>query len=194
MADDEDDSLNEIAHALIVTNLDIGFFDDDSRKEEFEAAFRSYDSDASFNYLKSFRRARVNFTSTESTVSARLKYHDTELCGQIIKCYFAQLPMLMSNDNLLPPKQEKLFLISPPSSPPVGWEQVPESEPVLNFELIDALARLTPDREQSQNGGEIHEVHPPSQTMPAIVVHLCEDPEGFSERPMVLQTRRPERM
>lgn len=32
MADDEDDSLNEIAHALIVTNLDIGFFDDDSRK------------------------------------------------------------------------------------------------------------------------------------------------------------------
>ena len=60
-------------------------------QEEFEAAFRTEDRNATFNYLKSFRRARVNFTSTEATVAARLKFHETELCGQVIKCYFAQV-------------------------------------------------------------------------------------------------------
>ena len=60
-------------------------------QEDFEAAFQTEDSDATFNYLKSFRRARVNFTSTEATVAARLKFHQTELCGQCVKCYFAQV-------------------------------------------------------------------------------------------------------
>ena len=60
-------------------------------QDEFEAAFRTEDSEATFNYLKSFRRARVNFSSTEATVAARLKFHEREVCGQHIKCYFAQV-------------------------------------------------------------------------------------------------------
>ncbi|KAK7494816.1 hypothetical protein BaRGS_00013943 [Batillaria attramentaria] len=181
--DDVDSDISDIADALIVTNLGDQVFDDVSVKEQFEAAFKGYDAGVTFNYLKSFHRARVNFTSTEATVQARLALNETELCGQQIKCYFAQVPKLSSDEHLHPPKPEKMFLISPPCSPPVGWEQMPESEPVLNFELIAALSRLTP--------GEAHELHPPSASQPSIVVHVCEDPEGYTQHPIV-QTRCPE--
>lgn len=39
---------------------------------------------------------------------------------------------------------EKQFLISPPASPPVGWEPVREEEPVIDARLIAALAALQP--------------------------------------------------
>lgn len=185
MADDTVNSEELIAQAVIITNLSPDFFDSSTLKEEFEAAFRGIDSEASFNYLKSFRRARVNFTTLDLTLHARHKFNNTELCGQTIKCYFAQLPRQTSEDHLLPPKPEKMFLISPPCSPPVGWEQNRESEPIINFELIQALSRLTP--------GETHEVQPPTESLPSIVVHVCEDPEGYATRPQLIQTRRPHR-
>lgn len=183
--DDLDSDISDTARALIVANLNVQVFDDESKKAQFEAIFKSYDAEATFNYLKSFRRARVNFSSTESTVRARQAVNETELFGQTIKCYFAQIPKMTADDHLHPPKPEKMFLISPPCSPPVGWEQHPESEPVINFELIAALSRLTP--------GETHEVHPASPSQPAIVVHVCEDPEGYTQHPSMVQTRCPDR-
>ena len=39
---------------------------------------------------------------------------------------------------------EKQYLISPPASPPVGWEPVHEGEPVIDLRLIAALAALQP--------------------------------------------------
>lgn len=50
-----------------------------------------------------------------------------------------------SDDGLLKlPPLEKQFLISPPSSPPVGWEQSHEMAPVVcNFDLMAKLAALS---------------------------------------------------
>jgi len=49
---------------------------------------------------------------------------------------------------LQPPQHEKNFLISPPGSPPIGWEQVREDPPnatPLAEDLIQALRRLEID-------------------------------------------------
>lgn len=51
---------------------------------------------------------------------------------------------------LAPPPLEKNFLISPPGSPPVGWEPIVEDPPnrnTLAADLIEALRRLQLSRE-----------------------------------------------
>lgn len=53
-----------------------------------------------------------------------------------------------SEHYLQPPKLEKNFLISPPGSPPIGWEQVREDPPnatPLAEDLIHALRKLEVD-------------------------------------------------
>lgn len=62
------------------------------------------------------------------------------------------LDQLDNPDLLRPPKLEKNFLISPPGSPPVGWEQIVEEPPnhsPLADDLIAALKKLQVEREGS---------------------------------------------
>ncbi|XP_022294304.2 calcipressin-2-like isoform X1 [Crassostrea virginica] len=182
----------DLPDALIVTNLEECIFDDVNCKAEFESLFRKYDDSASFLYLKSFRRARVNFSTPEMAATARIHLNEVELYGKRVKCYFAQ-PKDEEGENkdphLHPPPLQKQFLISPPASPPVGWEQTHEAEPIINYDLISAVANLAP--------GMSHEIHPPSDKHPAIVVHICEDPPFppinlAGQRPKIIQTRRPD--
>ena len=99
----------------------------------------------------------------------------------------------------MPPPLTKQFLISPPASPPVGWEQSHESHPVINYDLLAAVATL--------DTSEPYELHTSVQDTPSIVVHLCSEEgsgdlteeDGREFRPLktlprdVTQTRRPER-
>ncbi|KAF5402462.1 Calcipressin [Paragonimus heterotremus] len=89
--------------------------------------------------------------------------------------------------HLAPPKPSRLYLLSPPASPPVGWEPKPESEPIINYELLEALAALAP--------GEAFELHPRDQEHrhPSIVITPCEPTHSASPRPQITHTRCPER-
>lgn len=184
---DGDNEEMEMPSVLIATNVHLSVFEDPIQKEEFEEVFRRFDSRCTFQYLKSFCRARIIFPDFGTAAKARIRLHATELCGSTIKCYFAQ-PVEMPKDNaghLLPPAPIKQFLISPPSSPPVGWEPVHEAEPVINYDLLSAIANLAP--------GESHELHPASESQPGIVVHICEDVQGFDNLPKIPKTQCPER-
>lgn len=53
-------------------------------------------------------------------------------------------PIDNADRHLQPPALTKQFLISPPASPPVGWEPRDEGEPLVNYDLLAAIANLTP--------------------------------------------------
>jgi len=53
--------------------------------------FKKFEADVTFQYFKSFRRARINFESPLSAAKARIECHQTRLGDYIINCYFAQV-------------------------------------------------------------------------------------------------------
>jgi hypothetical protein len=184
---------SDLPTSLIITNIDNRVFSASDIRDYFEETFKKFESSATFQYFKSFRRVRVNYSTPLSAAQARIQCHQMRMGDQIINCYFAG-PTLSSNKDpndihLHPPPLEKQFLISPPASPPVGWKPVDEAKPgVMNVELLSALASLTP--------GAAHELHPQSESQPGIVVHICEeddigDDKGWKPKLRIAQTARP---
>ena len=52
-------------------------------------------------------------------------------------------PVTIGSSRLGPPAKTKQFLISPPTSPPVGWTPVQEAAPSsVDYNLLAALSRL----------------------------------------------------
>lgn len=183
---------SDLPTSLIITNLDATVFNDPEQKDIFESIFRQYDPNATFQYFKSFRRIRVNFESPALAAKARIHAHQTQFGDSIINCYFAQQQAANKNRDtscsdahLHPPAPVRQYLISPPASPPVGWEPVEEAEPCINYDLLAAIAALTP--------GESHEIHPPSESQPGIVVHTCDDQRPANAKLKIEHTKCPGR-
>lgn len=185
------DSFDDLPTSIIVTNIHSEVFASPQLKQEMEDLFRTFCESATFQWLRSFRRLRVNYDNAIAAANARIKLHQYEFNKKtVITCYFAQPVTPVSNKNLQPPAPVKQFLISPPASPPAGWEPREENEPLVNHDLLAALASLTP--------GESHELHPQSEDQPAIIVHTAMLPEtnadgGVRPKMAIIQTKRPER-
>ncbi|XP_070711616.1 calcipressin-1-like isoform X2 [Pempheris klunzingeri] len=185
---------NRFCLVALVTNREV--FNRPEPQATFEALFRSFDPEVQFQYFKSFRRVRISFSDALAAAEARLQLHKTDFNGKEMRLYFAQ-SVHIGSPRLEPPKPEKQFLISPPASPPVGWEQSQDATPVINYDLLCAISKLGP--------GDKYELHTATPTTPSVVVHVCEDERGDSSapdsdqddkphttRPKIIQTRRPE--
>ncbi|GBP42313.1 Protein sarah [Eumeta japonica] len=186
-AQDEVNDFDDLPKSVIVTNIPSNVFTDEKLKKELEDLFKMFSENATFQWLRSFKRLRVNYDSPLAAANARIQLHQFQFQDKCINCYFAQPVTPVSLKNLCPPAPVKQFLISPPASPPVGWEPREECEPLVNHELLAALANLSP--------GESHELHAPTPTQPAIVVHTAVAPEptgpGHLRRP-IPHTRCPD--
>lgn len=63
-------------------------------------------------------------------------------------------------NHLLPPTTDRNFLISPPGSPPIGWEPIKEDPPnreTLAGDLIEALKRLATARADEEETRDQHQ-------------------------------------
>ncbi|EAU81995.1 calcineurin-binding protein [Coprinopsis cinerea okayama7 len=81
---------------------------------------------------------------------------------------------------LQPPAVEKNFLISPPGSPPVGWEQIREDPPnatPLAADLISALNKLKLQEEEQERKGQSMLIHP-SEAGVGVFVEDCDASAG----------------
>lgn len=100
-----------------------------------------------FSPLKSFARIIVSFYDEDAAIAVRSVWDGEAVLGEHCKVYFGQpTPLTVQGDtHLALPDAGKLFFISPPPSPPHGWEMRMEDAPnkmVHAEDLAEALARL----------------------------------------------------
>ena len=100
----------------------------------------------SWSPLKSFRRIVVSFADEQAAIKVRSVWDGEAVLGERCRVYFGQHTSLHMNEkHLALPDAGKLFFISPPPSPPHGWQQTLEDAPnkmVHADDLASALQKL----------------------------------------------------
>lgn len=122
-----------------------------------------------FSPLRNLRRIIVTFWDTESATTTRSLLDGEVILGHRVRVYFgAPTPIRPLSDkerHLQAPKLDKQFFISPPPSPPAGWEVRLEDAPnkeVHASDLSIALQRLN----ASANGPDGRDVEMEDATTP----------------------------
>lgn len=96
--------------------------------------------------LKSFRRIVVSFYDIDNAIKIRQQLDGEVIMGERIRVYFGEpTPIEPVDQHLHAPESQKLFFISPPPSPPFGWEMRNEDPPnrqVHAEDLVSALSKL----------------------------------------------------
>lgn len=134
------------SNTLIITNLnDLDIFRPDNL-QTIKDLINTSAPIHSWAPLKSFRRIIVSFYTDNAAISIRHILDGEAIMGERVKVYFGQpTPIETKDEHLTLPDAGKLFFISPPPSPPHGWQMKLEDAPnkqVHAEDLAEALAKL----------------------------------------------------
>lgn len=121
--------------------------------------------------LPSFGRILAVFETANDASQARLIIRATKPAH--VRAYYAENTKLElgEKDHLQLPDAGRLWLISPPASPPAGWEQVAESEPNREthfdpVELHEALSLVSTAGEPAKpSETTVSKAEPPASTI-----------------------------
>lgn len=134
------------SNTLIVTNLQALEIFTAANLESIQQAINQHAKIHTFSPLKSFRRVIVSFYTVEDAIAIRQVLDGETVLGERVRVYFGTETKIEQQDqHLQAPQSNKLFFISPPPSPPVGWEmrnEEPPNKEVHAEDLADALAKL----------------------------------------------------
>lgn len=134
------------SNTLLITNLNNPTIFTSSTLESISQAINAHATIHTFAPLKSFRRIICVFYNHEDAIAIRQRLDGENVLGERIRVYFgAETRLDQGDQHLHLPKSDKLFFISPPPSPPMGWEVQNESAPnkeVHAEDLASALSRL----------------------------------------------------
>ncbi|KAL1915221.1 uncharacterized protein VTP21DRAFT_7497 [Calcarisporiella thermophila] len=192
-------------NTLIIPNVPIAYF---THPEDFASLRERLDvfGPNRFIPIRSFARIFVVYFETQNAINAKnqldrgWQWKD----GKEGRVYYGEHTSFDTESNSLHvPELEKNWLISPPGSPPVGWEQIREDPPnrkVLADDLAHSLANLCGELEDFELGpshldleqadeeqevlssgsgesGIIRIITPDVSDLPAITVENCDPSE-----------------
>ena len=164
-----------VLDSLIVMNPPCGVFADGDNKLRslFQYMFESIDPKVWFCYLKAFNQVRVVFSTEEKAKIAFQQLDGAMFMNEQLKLRQAPEYIKMGSSTLQVPEPDRQFLISPPSTPPVGWRQVREEKPSAPQieDILEAL-HLTPADPLVP-----FQLHPGCANTPSILVHAPDSTE-----------------
>ncbi|GBE82813.1 Calcipressin [Sparassis latifolia] len=184
-------------NTLIITQLPAAFFAP-AIQEALRDYFALYGAIHAWAPLKAFSRVLLVYYSEDDAERAkqscdRLIVGSTQTSPEMtLRVYRAdptpirQAPKDGMDDHYLrPPPIEKNFLISPPGSPPVGWEQIREEPPnsaPLADDLISALRKLEVEAVHHHHGSGLEVLLEPQEGVGiGVYVEDCDSGEEEGE-------------
>ena len=179
--------------SIFVSRLPAQIFSDCNQelRNNLEAIFRRYGESSTFHYLPSVSRVCVVFHRPGEASLAKEELDKTEFLDYgCIKVESLRLISTPWDERFLKvPKAKRSFLLSPPSSPPVGWEPIEEPPPVPPGALESALFDLA---YCSGISLDLHESENPSHpTIRLETVVLESDQSDYSVSVSAVRTCRP---
>ncbi|KJE93006.1 hypothetical protein CAOG_03870 [Capsaspora owczarzaki ATCC 30864] len=176
-------SSSSSSNILLARSLDVRLVEHGSAASEallalLRAQFEAFGPVDEFSVMRGLRRIRIALRTPEAArecydrLNGRPALPEVHLpaCAPLV-LYFASRQFVPppSSATLTVPVNTKAFLVSPPSSPPIGWHPVTEPVPVASEDIATALAQLGVERE----------ILPAERGLPAIMVADFSDPESF---------------
>ncbi|KAF2689432.1 calcineurin binding protein-like protein [Lentithecium fluviatile CBS 122367] len=176
------------SNTLIITNLVEPEIFKPSNLVQIRETINRHGAIHTWAPLKSFRRIVVSFFDVDSAIAIRQKVDGEQIMGCRVRVYFGLNTPLNPSDQHLPlPKSDKLFFISPPPSPPMGWEMRNEEAPnaiVHAEDLAAALARLHADHHDYPSPTEASPMITRRRTGSSTIVY---HPEDYGDSPNLPQ-------